>query len=227
MKRDILILHGALGAIGQFEALKSELDNHFTVHGLTFSGHGGIPESEKFGIRQFADELRQFLDENRLQKPIIFAYSMGGYVALYAASEGMDAETIITLGTKMHWSPEGATREISLLQPDIIEEKVPAFAAQQASLHAPLDWKKVMQRTAGMMIELGNEPILSEERLARVECPVYCLRGDQDKMVNREETHWAVDHLPQATYIELSDTQHPIERVNPKILAHIIISCLK
>lgn len=227
MKKDLLILHGALGAISQFEALKAELSTHYTVHGLTFSGHGGKPAHHAFGIEQFAGELNDFIEEFGLHEAPIFGYSMGGYVALYAASQGLRTKGIVTLGTKMHWTPEGAAKEIAQLQPALIEEKVPAFAAQQAALHAPLDWKAVMQATASMMRDLGNTPLLTGESLASVTCPVYCLRGDQDRMVSAEETRWAVAHLSKASYTELPDTPHPIEKVQAVNLARVIRSYLQ
>lgn len=224
MKKNLLILHGALGAIQQFDALAAELRSHFTVHGLTFSGHGGISSNGTFGIRQFAEELKNYISENALTEVSVFGYSMGGYVAMFAASEGLELERIFTLGTKLDWTPEGAAKEITQLQPDVIEEKVPAFATHQAKLHTPLNWKSVMRDTAQLMIDLGNEPLLTETVLARVKCPVICLRGELDRMVTAAETQWAVQHLPQGIYRELPGVPHPIEKVDPIFLSRTMLN---
>jgi pimeloyl-ACP methyl ester carboxylesterase len=226
MKKDLLILHGALGSIAQFNALKAKLSSHFNVYGFTFSGHGGVARQAEFSVPQFVQELNTYIKANALEKPAIFGYSMGGYVALRASAEGLEFSAIVTLGTKLHWSPEGAAVEIQQLQPDLIEEKVPAFAAQQAALHAPLDWKTVMRDTADLMIALGNKPLLDTTQFARISCPVHCLRGDKDRMVGPGECAWAVAHIPDARYTELTDTPHPIERVDSTLLCAELLKIL-
>src|SRR6266403_2658875 len=106
--KPILLLHGAIGAKDQLEPLAKELSalGHQT-YSFNFSGHGQTPFQNSFGIQQFADELLEFVVKSHLIRPLVFGYSMGGYVALYLASQkpGLFSE-IITLGTKFEWSPE-------------------------------------------------------------------------------------------------------------------------
>ena len=84
--KDIILLHGAIGATDQLLPLsKSLAAKGFKVHCLCFSGHGTLAFNELFSIEQFAAELYQFIIEKNLLEPDIFGYSMGGYVALYLA----------------------------------------------------------------------------------------------------------------------------------------------
>jgi pimeloyl-ACP methyl ester carboxylesterase len=105
--KNIILLHGAIGAKDQLEPLAIELkQNGYTVYTLSFSGHGQTPFQTHFGIEQFALELEQFIKENNLQQPTVFGYSMGGYVALYLAHQQPTLlGNIITLGTKFEWNP--------------------------------------------------------------------------------------------------------------------------
>ena len=67
--KNIILLHGAIGAKDQLEPLAIELkQNGYTVYTLSFSGHGQTPFQTHFGIEQFALELEQFIKENNKLK---------------------------------------------------------------------------------------------------------------------------------------------------------------
>ena len=81
--KQIILLHGAIGAHDQLVALANELKQQgFQPYSFSFSGHGQIPFQDNFSIEQFALELEQFIAKNNLEQPAVFGYSMGGYVAL-------------------------------------------------------------------------------------------------------------------------------------------------
>ena len=55
----IIILHGALGSASQMAPVKSVFESAgYVVHTLNFSGHGGAPFQETFGIEQFAEDVQ-------------------------------------------------------------------------------------------------------------------------------------------------------------------------
>lgn len=211
----LILLHGALGAASQFSALSEALRGRYHVHTFDFSGHGGRAFStEGFSIPVFADELLRYLDEHRLEEVSVFGYSMGGYVALYLATRHPGRiRRIMTLGTKFQWDPAGAEKEVKMLDPEKIAQKVPAFAQQLEERHAPGDWKTVMQRTAEMMLGLGADSALKETDYPGIEIPVLLLLGDRDKMVTLEETLAVYRQLPQAGLGILPFAGHPLEQV--------------
>ncbi len=218
--RQLLLLHGAIGAKDQFQALEKALVSDYKIHTLNFSGHGGEPMQPDFSIARFADELLQFLNLNQIEKIDIFGYSMGGYVALYLAkTHPQRIGKIFTLATKFHWTPEIAQRETKMLDAEKIAEKIPAFAAQLENRHAPNDWKRVMKQTADMMIGLGDNNPLKAEDYASIAIPVRIAIGDKDQMVTLEETIVVYRQLPDATFIVFPNTQHPIEKVGTERLA--------
>lgn len=217
--KDLILLHGALGAAAQLQPLKTQLEGSYNCHLINFEGHGGRPAHAPFEIDLFTNNVIDYIVSYNLEKPCVFGYSMGGYVALSAALQGVDFSRIMTLGTKFDWNPESALREIKMLQPDIIEEKIPKYAMYQNSLHAPEDWKKVMRNTAELIIRLGANPLIIPENLEQVQQPVLCSRGADDEMVTESETVKVVNALPVATYYEFSDFKHPIEKINIEILA--------
>lgn len=221
--KSIILLHGAIGAADQLEPLAKELSAYgYQTYSLNFSGHGQSPFQTNFGIQQFADELLEFVVKKHLIRPLVFGYSMGGYVALYLASQkpGLFSE-IITLGTKFEWSPEIAAKEIKMLDAKTISEKVPKFAAALQTRHGN-DWQLLLQKTADMMVELGNKNLLDTNTFSGVKNNVLIGLADADSMVSVDETDHAASKIVGATRYTLSNTKHPIETVNVNELSKII-----
>jgi len=148
---------------------------------------------------------------------------MGGYVALYLARFYPDAvDSVITLGTKWHWDEKTSAKEVAMLNPQVIEQKLPKFAEQLAQRHQPLDWKILLRKTATMLTEMGELNPLTGEDYADIATKVLLLLGDRDKMVTLDETVAVFKLLPAAQLGVLPDTYHPIESVDIQQLAHLI-----
>jgi pimeloyl-ACP methyl ester carboxylesterase len=211
----LLMLHGAIGAKDQLAGLKELLSTGFEVHTLNFSGHGGsdIPE-EPFTMDMFSGDIISYLDKKEISEINIFGYSMGGYAALYAALNNPGRiSKIFTLATKFGWTAEIAEREVNMLDAEKIKAKVPRFAAELAKRHGEDKWETVLEKTIEMMRGLGNNNVLSSEKLEQINNEVLLGIGDSDKMVSLEETITAFRTLPNANLVVLPATPHPIEMV--------------
>lgn len=223
MKPVLVLLHGALGSKAHFSGLIPHLTDDFEVFTLNFEGHGGNLSDSEFSIDLFSKNLVDFLVDHELKKVAVFGYSMGGYVALYTAlRHPAYFEQIVTLGTKFDWSPEAAEKEVKMLNPDVIEEKVPRFAENLKNLHLPADWKKVMSKTATLMKNMGNQPPLSKADFAKIATPVTIGIGEADKMVTQAESKLVADALPNSTYQILPNVIHPIDQVPVEILVEYL-----
>jgi pimeloyl-ACP methyl ester carboxylesterase len=220
--RSLILLHGALGAPAQLQPLAGALAPHYDIHIPALPGHAGMKE-EHFGIPFFSGFLKSYIQEKGLDNPLVFGYSMGGYVALYSESRWPGLlGGIATLATKLAWDPQSAAKESRMLQPEIMKEKVPAFVATLQQRHAPLDWKEVVTNTATMMQELGGAPLLGEDEFVKLDLPVFLLLGDRDNMVTLDETLTAYRTIPGAQLALLPGTSHPIEKVDPELLAFLL-----
>lgn len=223
----ILLLHGAIGSAAQLEPLEKALQPHFNVHRLSFPGHGGAEALGDFSLPYFASYVHDYCQKERIEKTMIFGYSMGGYVALLLALQQPQlVEGVITLGTKFHWDEATAAKEVKMLQPQVIEEKLPQFAATLEQRHAPLDWKNVLKNTEQMLLNLGKDNALKSEDISRISTPTLIMLGDRDKMVSLEETVAVYKQLPVARLAVLPATPHPIEAVSTGLLAYMINSLL-
>jgi len=224
MKPSLLILHGAIGASRQLRAIAAQLSAQYEVHLFDFPGHGGkeLPEAP-FSIQLFADAALEYIEVHHLQQLTIFGYSMGGYVAMYLAKHHPQYITrVITLGTKFHWDEATAAREIKMLDSAAITAKVPDFAAILADMHAPNDWKVILQRTADMLTAMGRDNPLKPDDYKDIKTDSLIMLGDRDKMVTLEETVATYKALPDAKMAILPGTPHPVEKVTPSLLAFFL-----
>ncbi|MDC8005461.1 alpha/beta fold hydrolase [Aureisphaera galaxeae] len=226
MKPKLLLLHGALGTRNQFNYLRSHLEDHFELFDFNFDGHGGVPATT-YSIAQFAENTANYLKEQNIEDCFVFGYSMGGYVALQLERQRPGTfQKIVTLGTKFGWTPESAAKEVKMLNPDVIEEKVPRFGQKLKEDHEPLDWKEVIRNTARMMLDLGNGAALSETDFGSITTEVHLGLGSEDTMVGVEETEQIMKWLPNAGMKILEGVPHPIEKANPESVSRHIISSL-
>lgn len=224
----LLLLHGAIGAKEQLEPLAGKLGSSFTVHTLNFYGHGGeaIPELP-FSISLFADQVSNYLEENKIPHADVFGYSMGGYIAMYLAKQHPGKlNRIISLATKFHWDKETAAKEAGMLNTEKISEKIPAFAKQLEERHAPQSWVSILEKTKAMLLQMGNDNPLKPADYALINNPCLLLLGDKDKMISAGETSSVKDLLPNASMKILENTAHPIEQADMNNLVRIIMDFL-
>lgn len=217
----LLLLHGAIGSSEQLKPLQAELQKlGFDAKLFDFCGHGGreIPEAP-FSISLFADEVVSWMDDHRIGVIDIFGYSMGGYVGLYLAKHYPErVRKILTVATKLAWDVSTSQKEVKMLDPKKISEKIPKFAEILKQRHAPASWELVLEKTAQMMLVMGERPPLTDEDFNSISHIVQLAVGDGDTMVSLEETIHVCRELKDAGFTVLPDTPHPIEQMNVQLL---------
>ena len=109
-----------------------------------------------------------------------------------------------------------------MLDPAIIEQKVPHFAHTLRERHS--DWKGLLEKTANMMLHMGQQPPLRQANFEKIFHPTRIATGDKDSMVPPEETLEVYRMLPNATFCVFSNTAHPIEKYDVSKLSGEIIN---
>ena len=214
----LILIHGALGNSLEFDAITPYLTDKYTIITYEIPGHGKRSnELQYFTLNEIITDFTLFLKETG--PAYIFGFSLGGYLALCTALESeTNIKGIITLGTKLNWSPEIAQKETATLSTEFLQEKAPPFYNYLVKLHhnhlSPL-----LSATANFMTELGNKPVLSEERVNKLTIPVHMLRGGKDRMVTAEETLAIANAIPNGKYFEVPSFPHPLGFIKPKMVA--------
>jgi pimeloyl-ACP methyl ester carboxylesterase len=223
---NVVLLHGALGSASDFDALRLHFPKEWKIHSFDFINHGNGPFSDNpLSIQAFGEQLINFLHQNSLIKVNVFGYSMGGYVASWVAfKKPILIGKIYSLGTKFIWDEESAQIESAKLDPTIIEARFPEYAHSLNQKHCVISWKLLLHYTAELMLQLGTSPAMKYEEFQENTCQVHLVRGEHDKMVTDDQIVKTLNLLkPEISSKEiLPATAHPIDRVNPQLLAESI-----
>ncbi|WKV12508.1 alpha/beta fold hydrolase [Marivirga harenae] len=227
-KQNLILLHGALGSSNSFDSLVPFLSKDFNVLVPDLKWHGRRSTLDSsFSMENLVEDFETILEKENIPSAHVFGFSMGGYVALsLALKRGQFFKKIITLGTKLDWKPEQAEKESKMLNPEKIQEKVPQFAQHLKNSHGK-NWMNLCKQTANMMLDLGHNPILTTENIAAIDLPIRLALGDQDHMVSFEETIAFYKSLSKGEFQVFPNCPHPIEKVNPKLLADSILRFLE
>lgn len=226
-KPNLVLLHGALGSQQQLRPLAELLSSYFHVFTFNFEGHGGKASDSAFSMELFANNTIDFFRDNNLEQSNIFGYSMGGYVGLHVAKTHPNlVDKIVTLGTKFNWTKAAAENEVKMLNPVIIEKKVPKFAKMLEEIHAPNDWRIVLNKTAKMMMDLADGKKFTDADLQQIKHRILIGLGALDKMVSLEESKQAVNNLPNSQLKIIEGFQHPIEKNDIHLMSEFITDFL-
>ena len=208
----LLLLHGALGSARQLASLQERVGG--VPIDLSGHGHREIP-AEGIRFEQFINDIGSAFEEQMWERADLFGYSMGGYAAmLYAARHPERVRSVVTLGTKYIWTEEGLQKELRMLDSEVMEQKVPAFARALSEEHGPARWKDVVRAIAKSMSELAPMPLLTPEVCSRIQCPVLICVGENDGTAVPEDTRLFARGIRGAEVFILPNTPHPFSKVD-------------
>lgn len=218
-KRDIILLHGAIGCSKQLDVIAEALGDNYIIHRFDFPGHGSkANQASNFSIYNFVNYLRNYILSNKLINPLVFGYSMGGYVALTLESFENTFDKIMTLNTKFDWSKETAEKEKKMFIPELIEKKVPHFAEKLIAMHGGENWKRLLSYHRNLMDDIAMENVLTFNLLNRINKKVLICRSENDEMVTKSESTNVTEKIKDAKYYEIQNSRHAIEQIDIEIL---------
>lgn len=216
MKPPLVLLHGALGSASHWQAIRPLLENDFDVFVPDFPGHGNSTLAAPSHIDQLVDFLSEYLIENQLHSPYIAGYSMGGYVALMAASRyNIQCSGLVCLATKMHWSTDIAAVETAKLTIQDLSPILPKLQAEHGR-----NFDTLLGATVSVINSIGNAPIRTSD-MANVLNTFTFIRGDKDKMVSANEHEQFILSHTNAHYIEMPGQGHLLERMEAAPVAKL------
>lgn len=220
MNTPILFLHGALATHHQFDSIRQKLPDTCTHFVIDLPGHGGKPiPASGLNFDSFAQEICSFLDDKAIPKVQLFGFSMGGYAAYYFASKYPDrVERIMSINVKFKWDPVSTAKEIGLLDPSKMLEKIPAFANNLMVQHGMHMWKQLLNSTSDMMQELSKGFLLTDEDLKKISCPVLLAIGDRDRTSSINETLDLFNSMKDASLWVIPNTAHPFEKISEEAI---------
>jgi len=178
----LILLHGN-GEDGTYFVHQLEyFSPKFRVIAVDTRGHGLSPRGEApFTIRQFADDLKEFLDELGIKKAHILGFSDGGNIALCFALKYPEYVEKLILN--------GANLNAKGVKPSV-------------QLPIELGWRiarcfKKAKANAEMLSLMVNEPNIPESELSKIGMPTLVVAGSRD-MIKDSHTRRIAELIPGA-----------------------------
>lgn len=210
----LILLHGNGESSDYFEHQIAHFCGNYRVVAIDTRGHGQSPRGDKpFTIKQFAEDLHDFMDEKGIAKAILLGFSDGGNIALeFALKYPERIDKMIVDGANLF--PKGVK---PLYQwPVEIGYRVAKLFSKKS--------EKAL-RNAEMLGLMVNEPHIDPSELAAITLPVLVVAGTKD-MIKDSHTRLIYKSLPNAQ-LSLLEGDHFVANKNPEAFNKVVAEFLR
>lgn len=207
----LLLLHGNGEDGTYFVHQMDAFAQHYRVIAVDTRGHGRSPRgTAPFTIRQFAEDLLDFMDALHLEKAHILGFSDGGNIALtFALRHSERVVRLILNGANLN--PAGVKASVQI--PILVGYHIASlFRNEKARQHAAL---------LGLMVK---EPNFSPADLAKLTVPTLVIAGTKD-MIREKHTRLIADSIPNARLVLLPG-DHFVANKNPEAFNRAVLEFL-
>ena len=240
----LIILHGVFGSSDNWKTFANQLKNKFEVYLVDQRNHGLSPHSDEFNYQVMADDLKELLYDEQIEKCILLGHSMGGKTAMNFAVQF--PEKIIKLiivdiapkkyvphhqnilnGIRSLILPDLNTRKQAddLLSKTIKEPGIRQFILKNLIrnpknlFYWKINWKAIEDN-----MEAIGAPLLSNTLFAG---EVLFIRGAKSDYILNEDESLLKKHFPKANLITIQNAGHWIHAEQPAVLLILINKFLK
>lgn len=78
----LIILHGLFGSSDNWYSLSKIFSEKYKVYVVDQRNHGQSPHDSEHNYKALTDDLNKFIEDHKIEKPIIIGHSMGGKTAM-------------------------------------------------------------------------------------------------------------------------------------------------
>ena len=210
----LILLHGNGESCNYFEHQISCFSENYRVIAIDTRGHGQSPRGQSsFTIKQFAEDLNDFMDEKGMEKAILLGFSDGGNIALTFALKYPDrVEKMVVDGANLF--PSGVK---PLYQwPIEIGYRIAKLFAKKS---------EKAKQNAEMLGLMVNEPHIEPSKLASLTMPVLVVAGNKD-MIKESHTRLIYKSLPNAQ-LTILEGDHFVANKNPDAFNQVVSEFLR
>ena len=210
----LILLHGNGENCGYFMGQIEVFAQYYHVYALDTRGHGKTPRGDaSFTIRQFADDLRDFMDEHGIEKAHILGFSDGGNIAMIFAMKYPErVNRLILNGANL--DAKGIKRSVQIpIEIGYWFAKLFANKSPEAKLHA---------ETLGLMV---NDPDVKPMELSKIQAKTLVIAGTRD-MVKEDHTRLLASCIPDVQLVIL-DGNHFIANKCPEAFNRAVLAFLR
>lgn len=104
----VLVLHGLLGSLDNWQPVSRRLADAFTVFALDLRNHGHSPHSAEMSLETLAGDVEEFARDHGLGRVHLLGHSFGGRVAMHLALHRPEAVESLVVADISPGAPDPA-----------------------------------------------------------------------------------------------------------------------
>lgn len=199
----LILLHGNGESCEYFQGQMDAFARRYHVYAVDTRGHGKTPRGERpFTIRQFADDLRCFMDEHGIEKAHLLGFSDGGNIAMIFAMRYPErVDRLILNGANL--DTRGVKRAVQI-PVEIGYRMAKLFSGRSESARANAEM-------LGLMV---NDPNVRPEELEAIRAKTLVIAGTKD-LIKPSQTRQIAEHIPDSRLVFV-EGNHFIAGKNPE-----------
>ena len=236
--RPVLLLHGLTCHLGYWLRVLPRLEG-VRIVALDFRGHGLSEHRDSYGYADYEDDVMWLLDRLELDDVTVVGHSLGGYVALLAASRSDRIGRVLAIDVKSDWTDEDAafaersrgaaqrvepdrdallTRLTKSVSPAALSADELELLAERAIEPVDEGWRFRWDRRV-----LATEPVDPFAFLGGVRCQAHVLAGSESEVMPPGSARRFAEAIPVGTSEIADGAGHHVELEAPELVAERIL----
>ena len=185
----LILLHGNGESTGYFVHQIECFSKNHRVIAIDTRGHGKSSRgTAPFTIKQFAEDLHQFMEEQKIETADILGFSDGANIAMEFALKYPEYISRLILNAG-NLTPDGVKRSVQI--PIVIGYKIASAFADK------IPDAKLNAEMLGLMV---NEPNITPDEISRITAKTLVIAGTND-MIKDEHTRLIASSIPNSRLV--------------------------
>ena len=239
----ILILHGLLGSLDNWQTIAKQLADTHQVFIIDQRNHGRSPHTDDMSYELLADDMHEFCVQQNISKTTIIGHSMGGKVAMLLAllHPSLVEKLIVvdiaptfydggheTILFAMAEAPLTATEKREDID-KFLEPRIHNFGVRQFIMknltrneNGQFEWKCNFEALILNYRKLMDFPKSSNQFVGKT----YFIKGEHSNYINQDNFEACDQYFPDNKIIEIKDAGHWVHADNPTAFVEAVTNIL-
>ena len=241
---NLVILHGLFGSLDNWQSLAKQFGVYFTVYVIDQRNHGKSPHFDEHTYKDMANDLKDFLDQQKIEKTYLLGHSMGGKTVMqFSIQDPQYVKKMVVADIAPKYYAPHHHEEIKALESvdfstlkdrkevqNKLEEPLSNAGGVQFFLKGltwlekeQLGWKFNLKVLVDQYDNIGQ----ALEGFAYFTNPTLFLRGENSTYVTEDDIDTIEEIFPMAQYRTIDGAGHWLHAENPKQFFEEVLNFLK
>lgn len=242
--KPLVILHGLFGTLDNWiTAGKLLSENGYEVYLVDQRNHGKSPHSDAFNYDVMAEDLKEFLEDQKLSSAIIMGHSMGGKIAmLFSTKYPTMVEKLIVVDIAPKYYPphhETIMKAFHSVEVETVTSRKEAeerMATLVGNIGVRQFLLKNLDREGSHFQWKHNLPVI-EKNINEIGQPLkegqvfdgsaFFIGGAGSDYIQRGDRQLITAHFPQAKIASIKGAGHWVHAEKPNEFMDVLLAMLK